>query len=237
MSYLPVASSCWETGTGGLSVSLWGAKWGDGERCPSMLGGVRWAGDSGRGGGGGGGKEGGGRGMVSSWVSSSLFGPLLCSGSFQDTGAWIGVSLMGEWETQVSPHEVKRGAAASGHLYLSRRVGGGLGEIEPLFFAFEGGSVRMLRSGKCWEGPAGCGGDLRVNGGSETFLSNSPPVKSGAGSWFGLGNKSLYPPSLNLRENMYRYISTCTPAVQKHKMLKLWMRLCFLMHKASLCAV
>lgn len=198
MSYLPVASSCWETETGGLSVSLWGAKWGDGERCPSMLGGVRWARGS-RGGG-------GGRGMVSGWDSSSLFGPWLCSGSFQDTGAWTWVSLetmslMGDW---VPPCEVLTGAAASGHLYLSRRVGGGLRQFEPLFFALEEGSVTMLRwSRKCWEGPAGLGGDFWVDGVSEKLLSNSPPVKSDAGSWRGLGNKPLYPPSLNLRKNMY----------------------------------
>lgn len=216
MSYLPVASSCWETETGGLSVSLWGAKWGDGERCPSMLGGVRWAGGSGGGGGGG-----GERGMVSGWVSSSPLGPLLCSASFQDTGVWTWessetVALTGEWETRFPPCEVKRGAAASEHLYLSRRVRIGLSEIEPSVIALEEGSVRMLRSVKCWEGPAGLAGDLWVDGGPEKFLSDSPSVKCDAGSWFALGNKSLYARSLNLRENMYRYFSICTVALQKH---------------------
>lgn len=42
-------------------------------------------------------------------------------------------------------------------------------------------------------------------GGSDKFLSKSP-VKSDGGSSFDLGNKTLRPPSLNLRENSHRYL-------------------------------
>lgn len=199
-SYLPAASSCMETGTGGLSVSLWGANWGEGERCPSMVG---WVGPAvcwvGRTAGGGGGGKGGGTSSCCS--SSSPIGPLLCSNPFQGTGAeteaelWL---LTEESEAKTPPCDpgwtswklLRGGGVPSGHLYFSRWGK----RTELLFLERADGSLWVLWSEKC------SAGLWWLDGGSKVFFSRSSVKAEGGASGFSLHKSSLYPFSLNLRK-------------------------------------
>lgn len=189
-----------ETETGGLSVSLWGANWGEGERCPSMVG---WVGPAvcwvGRTAGGGGGGKGGG--TSSSCSSSSLVGPLLCSEPFQGTEAERGAELwllIGESEAKTPPDDpgwtswnlLRGGGVPSGYLYFSRWGK----RTELLFLERVEGSLQVLWSEKCgavlwWQ-----------DGGSKVFFSRFSVKAKGGSSGFSLNTSSLYPFSCNLRK-------------------------------------
>lgn len=193
-SYLPGASSCMETETGGLSVSLWGANWGEGERCPSMVGWVGpvlcWVG--GATGGGGGGKGGG---TSSRCSSSSPTGPWPCSKLFR--GTWEGLELWlltGESDAKATPRDPgwtpwnlpRGGGVPSGQLNFSRWGK----RTEPLFLERDDGSPRGPtsengRAGLWWP----CGG-------SEVSRSL---VKAG-GSGFSLHTSSLCSFAFNLKK-------------------------------------